>query len=325
MQTLLQDAPGCDFFQAVRLLQRQWAQHPRIGYANLPKDEPVRLGQAPSLACATTLVTEYRTRDIDTPSRLSLAHHGLLGANGPLPLNYTEYVLERAHVHKDRTMAAFLDLFHHRMMSFLARAWADNNIAVDFDRPGDSHFVRYIASLIGQGGAGLVAECLPPHARLHYAGWLTKEARPPEGLAKILAEFFGVPGQVIPFVGRWLRIPAENRSRLGEADGGILGESVILGETVWDCSLNFRVVLGPMSFERYCEMLPEGRSFARLCEWVKTYVGTGLTWDVCFIVEASNIPGACLGAGARLGHSAWLKSEDRPLYSGEVVFAPRAA
>jgi len=327
MHALLSDPRSCDFFHAIRLLQRHWAEAPRIGYANLPKDEPVRFGQTPSLAHPPTLIERFEPSVDGRPAQLKLLYHGLLGVNGPLPLNYTEYAMDRSHIFRDCTFTAFLDVFHHRLMSFLARAWADNNIAVDQDRPEDSHFRRFIGSLIGQGQDSLQdCEALPDNSRLYFSGWLSREARSPEGLGKILGDYFGTVAEIVPFRGRWLVIPAENRSRLaGARSSGVLGESVILGETVWDCCLSFRIKLGPLYFDRFRELLPGQRSFERLCSWVKNYVGEEFFWDVAFAVKSDGIPGVQLGKAAQLGYNAWLCTEPDAGGVREVVFEPRAA
>jgi len=327
MRALLSDPRACDFFHAIRLLQRHQAELPRVGYANLPKDEPVRLGQTPSLAYPSSLIDAFEPAAGGRPAKLKLMYHGLLGVNGPMPLNYTEYAMDRSHVHRDRTFAAFLDVFHHRMMSFLARAWADNNIAVDQDRPDDSHFRRFIGSLIGQGQESLHGcDALPDNSRLYFSGWLSRGARSTEGLGKILGDFFGTEAEIVPFRGRWLAIPPENRSQLaGARSSGVLGESVILGETVWDCCLSFRIKLGPLYFDRFRELLPGQSSFERLCAWVKSYVGEEFFWDVSFAVKSEGIPFVQLGKSAQLGYNTWLCADKD--YGGvrEVVFESRAA
>jgi len=327
MHALLADPRACDFFHAIRLLQRQQAELPRIGYANLPKDEAVRFGQTPSLAHPSTLIETFEPSADNRPAKLKLTYHGLLGVNGPLPLNYTEHAMDRGHVHRDRTFTAFLDVFHHRMMSFLARAWADNNIAVDLDRPEDSHFRRYISSLIGQGQPSLQnTDALPDSSRLYFAGWLSREARSTEGLGKILGDFFGTVAEVVPFQGRWLAIPLENRSQLaGARSSGVLGESVILGETVWDCCLSFRIKLGPLYFDRFRQLLPGQRAFERLRCWVKTYVGEEFFWDVSFAVKSEGIPQMQLGSTSQLGYNTWLFAGQCVGGVREVVFESRAA
>jgi type VI secretion system protein ImpH len=316
-----------EFFQVVRLLQRQSKEYPKVGYANLPKDEPVRFGQAPSLAFPSALVDSIEPSTAGRPARIRLAHHGLLGVNGPLPLNYTEYVQERVHVFRDSTMLGFLDVFHHRMMSLLARAWADNNIAVDMDRPDESHFRRYVACLVGQGQASLQGrDELPDNARLYFAGWLSRGARSPEGLAKILGDFFEARAEVLPFQGRWLPIPRENRSRLaGPKSSGLLGQSLILGETVWDCGLSLRVLFGPLTYRQFSKFMPGGLAFKQLCCWVKSYAGDAFFWDVAFDVESEDIPTVQLGQGARLGYNSWIGGGSPLGGVRRVIFEGQAA
>jgi type VI secretion system protein ImpH len=213
------------------------------------------------------------------------------------------------------------------MMSFLARAWADNNLAVDQDRPEDSHFRRYLGSLIGEGQESLQGgDALPDNCRLYFSGWLSRGARSPEGLGKILGDFFGVAAEIVPFRGRWLAIPPENRSRLaGARSSGGLGESVILGETIWDCCLSFRIKLGPLYFDRFRELLPGQRSFERLRSWVKSYVGEEFFWDVSFAVKSDGIPPVQLGKSSQLGYNTWLFARQDASGVREVIFEPRAA
>lgn len=327
MRALLTDPKAVDFFHAVRVLQRYHAKSPRVGRAHLPKDEPVRFGQTPSLAHPATLIDTFSPTAEGKPAKMKLLYHGLLGVNGPMPTNYTEYAMDRRHVHRDRTFEAFLDIFHHRMMSFLARAWADNNISVDLDRPEDSQFRRFVGSLIGQGQESLMGcDALSDNARLYFAGWLSRQARSPEGLGKILGEFFGTKAEVVPFRGRWLPIPLENRSQLvGSSSSGKLGESVIIGETVWDCCLSFRIKIGPLDFEHFHRLLPGRASFDRLCSWVKSYVGEEFFWDVLFEVKSAGIPAIQLGTTAQLGYNTWLSAGPPAGAHREVVFEPRAA
>ena len=61
---------------------------------------------------------------------------GLFGPNAPLPLHITDYARDREANAKDETLTAFLNVFHHRLISLFYRAWAVNQKAADLDRAG---------------------------------------------------------------------------------------------------------------------------------------------------------------------------------------------
>ena len=62
---------------------------------------------------------------------------GLLGVNGPMPLEFTDYVFQRSHNYYDQTWRRFLDIINHRFLTLFYRAWAENEQAVSFDRADD--------------------------------------------------------------------------------------------------------------------------------------------------------------------------------------------
>src|SRR5262245_1027767 len=103
----LQEMPEYfDFFEAMRRVECAWPELPRLGTASRPADEPVRLGQKPSLDFSpSALASATPTRD----SRLQILGYflGLFGPNGPLPLHLTEYVHDRVTNGRDSTLVAF--------------------------------------------------------------------------------------------------------------------------------------------------------------------------------------------------------------------------
>src|SRR6478609_2460492 len=72
--------------------------------------------------------------------RLYVTFGGMFGPQGPLPLHLTEYARDRIINSADPTFARFLDIFHHRMLSLVYRAWADAQPTVQFDRPESDRF-----------------------------------------------------------------------------------------------------------------------------------------------------------------------------------------
>ncbi|MBT1136451.1 type VI secretion system baseplate subunit TssG, partial [Pseudomonas sp. PAH14] len=123
-----------DLFQLLRRIDAQGSERYPLGRAPLPKFEPLRIGQQPSMGFAPSTVAEVRQREENGLHDVSILSFGLFGPNGPLPVHMTEYARERIHHHQDHSLSAFADLFHHRLTLLFYRAWADAQPAVSLDR-----------------------------------------------------------------------------------------------------------------------------------------------------------------------------------------------
>jgi type VI secretion system protein ImpH len=330
----LEAAPASfDFYAALRQLECAYPAQPRIGQAARPQDEALRFGQQPSLAFEPAMLAALERAGGDegqaqavlagdgtnngadegsgAAPRLLVNFFGLLGANGPLPAHLTEYIRDRLRNAADPTPARFLDIFHHRMISLLYRAWASAQPAVSLDRPGADRFAEYVGALIGIGMPTLRRrDAVPDLAKLHYAGRLGPQVRNAAGLAAILGDFFRMPVQVREFVGHWMRLPADGVCRLRSGpEAEVLGRSTVLGKKVWNAQHKFRLVIGPIDMQQARQMLPDGPSMQRLAAWVRQYAGLTQEWDVNLIIKKETLPGLKLGRDARLGWSSWLSSK----------------
>ncbi|MEP6651891.1 MAG: type VI secretion system baseplate subunit TssG [Myxococcales bacterium] len=309
---MLERAPGhFDFFQVMRrleVLNSDSAERPRFGAALRPTDEPVRLGQEPSLAFAPGGIAGVRPGRKGSPPKVAVHFFGLLGPNGPLPLHITEYVRDRMRNSADPTMRSFLDIFHHRMLMFFYRAWASAEPTVHHDRPETDRYLSYVGSLAGVGTPWLRnRDAFPDDAKFFYAGRLSSQARNAEGLEAIIGDFFQMPTRIEQFVGDWLDLPVEHRWHLGRASGGlgILGLSTTLGAHAWSRQQKFRVVLGPLEPGQFQRMLPGGRSLARLTALVRNYAGDELRWDLRMFLE-DRVDEPWRLSQSRLGWTSWL-------------------
>jgi type VI secretion system protein ImpH len=313
-----------DFFAAVRLLQTGFANQPRIGHSGSASQDPVRFAQSPALDFAPATLESLQAKDPARPPRLYSRHFGLFGPNGPLPLCLTEYARDRVLHHGDTTFVAFCNVFHHRLLSFFFRAWADAQKNVDFDRPQDQHWVHYVRSLIGLGMDSLAKrDSVPDQAKLYFAGRLVHQNRNAEGLRCILEDFFGVPTEICTFVGKWLNLPANSICRLGRSrETGALGVTLLVGSRYWTCQLHFRVRLGPMKLADYERMLPSGGAYRRLCDWVRYYVGEHLSWDAQIILDKDEVPKPQLGKTGKLGWTTWLKTKPFQAHAEDLVLVP---
>lgn len=299
-----------DLFHALRCIEAAHPEHPRLGRAPRPQMEAVRVGQMASVSFAPSTIAQVDAPTEERPARLRILSFGLFGPNGPMPAPLTEYVREREVLSGDRTIGAFADIFHHRLSMLFFRAWADAQPTVSLDHPGDDCFSRYVASLIGYGlPAQVERDAVPDHARLNVAGHLVRPTRNPEGLSCILGEYFHTRVQVLEYIGKWLPLALDQRTRLGMAGpGGLLGVGTIVGNAVWDKQHNFRLRMGPMSLPVYQSFLPGGEGLDQLLAWVRTWVGREFGWDLQLVLQKKEVPASRLGSEARLGWTSWLGS-----------------
>jgi type VI secretion system protein ImpH len=312
LRELQQNPYRFGFYQAVRRINCAFGEKALTGTAFRPGDDPVRFAQTPHTEfAASTLDSLSFDKSSDVP-RLSQFFFGLFGPNGPLPTHLTEYARDRLRHHQDPAFSRFADMFHHRMISLFYRSWAQAQPTVQHDRPNQDRFSFYIGSISGLGMPSLQEnDGLSHSAKLHFAGHLSSLPRHAEGLASILESYFKVPAQVVEFIGHWLRIPNRDRLRLGSDPGlGVLGESAVLGEKVWQRQDKFQICLGPLSLEEYESFLPAGKSYDAMVAAVRNYLGLELLWEVRLQLKGSEKPVTCLGKQGRLGWTSWSRSHE---------------
>ncbi len=325
MERLSREPYRFDFFQAVRRLECAAARKSRVGDSIRPSHDPVRFCQKPRLHFAPSTIASFQPAGGGTPARMFVHFFGLLGPNGPMPLHLTEYVCGRIHSHHDETLARFLDVFHHRMISFFYLAWAGARKTVNYERGEADRFSNFIGSLFGVGMPALQGrDSTPDVAKLHYSGLLAGRTSSAAGLRALLGDYFQVPVDIEQFVGEWLQMPPGSRCRLGVPSApGSLGEDLVIGDRVWECQHKFRIRMGPLDLRQFLRMLPSGDGLPELAAWVRNYVGSVLAWEVQLVLKAEEIPELKLGGPNGLGWSTWLKTSPLPEDADQVVIESR--
>jgi type VI secretion system protein ImpH len=322
-----------DFYAVMRLLETLNRLRPRWGKALRPRDEVLRLGQDPELDFAPAAISTFQQRGGGVP-RLGQRFFGLFGPMGPLPLHLTEYARERARNHADMALARFVDQFHHRAGLLFYRAWAMSQPTVHLDRRADDAFSRWIGSLAGIGDATLTGrDSLADDAKRHRVAILARGAKTAEGLTKLLRGYFGIAVRLESHVGHWLAMRPEDRTRLLPiTQPGLrnaLGISAVAGAKVWDRQFRFRLHLGPMDYASYQRFLPGQRSIVELRDWVRQYVGLGLSFDVVSWLRGGEVPRLALGVrreqDGRLGWTTWLGGRRAPADRGDLRVNPETS
>lgn len=306
---LLKEKPySFGFFQALREIECAYPDNARIGTSSKPAEDPVRFGQEPSLAFAPSTISSLEVSKSGVPPRMSQLFFGVFGPNGPLPLHLTEYARGRMRNNGDATLARFVDIFHHRLLSLFYRVWADAEPTTGLDRLDDDRFTPFVGSQFGIGVPAMrERDAMPDFAKLYFAGRLSAQTKCAEGLLAMLNFYFDIPASLTQFVGEWLEVPAHAQMRLGVSlQACALGQTTTLGARVWECQHKFRLTFGPLDMDDYQRMLPGGRSLTTLIAMVRNYTGDEYNWDVHLILKRNEVKPAKLGEFGQLGWTTWM-------------------
>jgi type VI secretion system protein ImpH len=292
------------FLALMRRINANPATDP-VGAALLPQAETFRIGQKPSLIFAPSEIAEARLEG----NRLHIRLHslGMLGPNGPLPIHVTEIARDREVFRGDTALSNFLDIFHHRSLSLLYRAWASAQATASLDRSDHDRFSFYIGCLSGGAPRLNRTVALPSHARLALGAHLVHEARNPDALARAAAHYFGVHARIEEWSLHWTVLPPQLRCRMGQEHmSASLGGGAVLGEQVPGKMHRFSLMLGPLDIETYHSFTPRGANLLRLVALVRAYMSLEYEWMLELQIRPQAATPARLGDYQQLGWSGWL-------------------
>ena len=295
-------------FAALRLLEQCFPAAPRLGESRKAADDPVRLGQTPTLSFAPSDVSGFHdSADGERPT-LEQYSFGVFGPNGSLPVHLTEYAYERGRQREDATFTDFVNLFQHRLTSLFYRAWADAEPAASCDRPESDRFLQYVGALLGLGTASARSrDAVPDRAKLSRAAHFGPQPRSADGLENILTDYFGLAVEVRQFVGEWMDVPHELCCRIGrDPSSASLGMTAALGAMSWQCQHKFEIVIGPLALGSFADFLPGSRGLAELAALVRLYTNDEWSWQLRLLLRDVEVPGVRLGSAGRMGWTTWL-------------------
>jgi type VI secretion system protein ImpH len=172
-----------------------------LGGSAAAQEEQVRLRQDPSLAFSVADVVDVRPVTIPAEAgatglpreaiRVTTTFLGLTGTVSPLPPYLAEEIAqEAAQQDEGGRQAEFLDLFHHRALSFFHRATARHDPAAGVLSDQSDAWSRRLLALLGVDAAARRADPgdVPPWRVLRCAAILSERAVTAAGLAACLAD-----------------------------------------------------------------------------------------------------------------------------------------
>lgn len=331
-----------DFFQAVRLLERLRPNRARVGRDARPEREAVRFRAHNSLAFPASPIQGLESPDgrapdpaeLDGPVVARVNHFGLTGPMGALPLPYTELLVRLPEPNETpRAVADFLDVFNHRLVAMLYRAWERNRPLLGHEDGTLGAFRAWLLAPLGlrdpdSRRAATIGASVPEEALLWLAPLFADRRRSLHSLVAALRDQFEETVVVEQFHPRRLRLPVEERSRLGSAE---LGVSTILGESVPDATSTILIRVGPLDLARHLEFQPGGPAWRRLAGLVRLFLDDQLDFAVQLVLRRQDVPGCRLGGDeaqdqgggnglGALGRSTWLRAGPAEEDDDQAVF-----
>src|SRR5262249_30806307 len=290
-----------DFFQAVRLLELRAER--RGGAGRGRDDPPVRFRASFDLSFPPSAIRGLATVTPGSPPEMTVALLGTGGIDGPLPTSFTEEILERL-FRNDHAPAAFLDMFHDRLLALLYRIRKAHRPGLATVRPEETATARHLLSLAGVGLDSLTEQLPHPEALLRYTGLFAGRRRSAAGLAGLLSDCFQVPVSVRQFVGAFVDIEPDQCTTIGTPGrNNALGHTTTIGTRAWVQDAGVELRIGPLPTSQFEDFLPGGPAHAAAHDLTRLYAGSLLRVSLQLVLapsQAERFETSRLGWTARL-------------------------
>lgn len=299
------------FYKAVDLLESIYPDKKPLGQTLVPDEEAVKFSVKPGFVFPPSDILSLEQGNDERPVDMAVTFMGLVGPNAVLPRWYNELAQERNR-QKDFSLTAFLDLFHHRLISFFYLAWKKHRFPENYLSGAKDRLSRYMLSLCGLGTRGLSEMIgLPEESLAFYSGILSRTAPSAITIEAAVSYLSGTTAGVEQFIEQMIPLSPEDQTQIGSANAQ-LGVDTICGSYVWDCQAKFRVSLGPMDYDGFLRFLPSGDMLGPIFSLVKYMVGMEYEFETCIILKREEVPPCVLGAETqpRLGWTTWIKSPE---------------
>jgi type VI secretion system protein ImpH len=305
--TVLPDEPDAfSFFQLIALLERFYPDAPAVGGATEAGRERIRFRALPSLAFPPADIAAVAEED--GRIGVTVTFLGLFGPASPLPASFTEELL--GDDPGQETVRDFLDLFNHRLISFVYKAWKKYRYYAQFRPDADDVFSSHLFALMGMPPQATPGTLIDRRRLLGHAGLLGLNCRSASVLERVLAHYFAVPVRIEEGVERLVTIPESQCHRLGGRRTS-LGLDWLLGENLPDRAGKFRIWIGPVARDAFRSFLPDGANHRALIELVTLLLRDPLDFDVRVLLEPGELePWRLGGPPAPLGWFLWLGNAD---------------
>lgn len=312
-----------DFYVTVGMLERLTPEATRVGGDGPPTRESIRFRHDSSLAFSAGDVTRIEFVEVPRPQSQALERRryryevttsflGLTGSASPLPLFMSEEIEQSQDAGQMRR--GFLDIFHHRLVSFVFRIGVKYDIAREFSQDCTDPWTRRILALAGlDEWSGRRTKYIPAWRLARLAPLLASRVRSARvietALQDVCAEALGEARvKMVQFAGGWVPLDPTQRTLLAKSNS-ILGQSSVLGVQCFHRAGKAVVRIGPLH-ENFRRFLADGDMYPVVRELLELMSPEPIDFELDLVLDAHARPPFFLGraAGQRVGVDTWLSS-----------------
>jgi type VI secretion system protein ImpH len=312
-----------DFYVTVGMLERLTPEATRVGGDGPPTRESIRFRHDSSLAFSAGDVTRVEFVEVPrAPSEalerrryryeVTTSFLGLTGSASPLPLFMSEEIEQAQDAGQMRR--GFLDIFHHRLVSFVFRIGVKYDIAREFSQDCTDPWTRRILALAGlDEWAGRRTKYIPAWRLARLAPLLASRVRSARvietALQDLCAEALGEARvKMVQFAGGWVPLDPTQRTLLAKSNS-ILGQSSVLGVQCFHRAGKAVIRIGPLH-ENFRRFLVDGDMYPVVRELLELMSPEPIDFELDLVLDAHARPPFFLGrsAGQRVGVDTWLSS-----------------
>ncbi len=269
LQTLLDEAARMNFYRFCELIELAAPDAAPIGTTDSPMTEPVRFRSRGRLGFPSREIdsVEYDDDHPDAPPTVRTTFLGLYGVDARMPSYFVDEVAQN----RDgaEPLSAFLDLFHHRILTQHYRVWRKYRYPVGYREGGSDAVSRCLLSFAGLGFSAkphAVPSRIDPRKLMSMLGITAQKTRTAEGLARVLQH--AVPDASIAveeFHPVWREV--------NDYEPAALGEQCLLGRGFYDRSNAVRVIITPDTRETVLDLTPGGHAHREVMALLRFYLG----------------------------------------------------
>ncbi|WP_095163063.1 type VI secretion system baseplate subunit TssG [Pseudomonas sp. Irchel 3F5] len=307
LQTLKQQVAEANLYRFCQLLEQALPDRPPLGSSAHPADDAVRFRPDPGMGFPASELKAIETDEAfaHRPATVRTRLLGLYGVDSPLPTAYLDDIAQRREGHE--ALAAFLDIFNHRVFTQFYRIWRKYSYPATFEAGGTDATSQCLLGLIGLGIPGTAERIATPMSRflalLSVMRLPTRNAEGIVALVKLLA-----PNTTAQVTAHWPQKVALTQSASLSSDHPVsLSQSTPLGSVGWDANSQLHLALLTQDPQEVSGWLPGGQLHSDLLVLLRVYLGWRCTAKLQLSLPVRHLPAPVLGVTpSKLGMTAVL-------------------